>query len=502
LTSPRDEIDNWLERDVTPLYPPSGSLDRIRRRARQRKTRQATFAAAGCAVVLAAAIVTPQLIAPGQHNGQHTPPPVAIGPSSPAVQPSGSNSATPDTTKDGHLPALPKHSRLSTTSSGTPVPDHFQPTSVTFVGKNDGSGGVVGAVVGQAGQPGHCATIDCTSMAGTSNYGHSWYGVSAPVTPGPAGSAGVSQLRFANLSDGWAYGPALYETSRGGWSWQPESSDGQRVIDVEAAPTRAFAVFGTCAGTGPDYAANCASFSLWTSAPGSQRWSPVNVPPAYSQMMSPASAAPVLVISGGNTPTAYLLTPSGQLLSGLVSGGNWQAVGPAPCKPGPPSTSGQGAASQGATSQGAASQAGGAQLAVGKGLLLLACDSPSASGGFQVTLHASTDGAHWHTAGTVSVPGRPTSLSSAAAGQVVLATTSGIEYSANGGHRWKAAKFASAGSSTAGSVSTGPQYGFSYVGMTNTLQGVAVPENSGLGEIFVTSDGGKTWTPVAVSSSR
>jgi hypothetical protein len=498
VTSPRDEIDNWLEHGVTPLYPPSGSLDRIRRRARQRKTRQATFAAAGCAVVLAGAVVTPQLLATGQHGGQHRPPPVAIEPSSPAVQASPSNSS--HTPPQLHGKATQLKQRTTLAKSWTRPPDHFQPTSVTFVGA--GGGSVKGAVIGQAGTPGHCATSVCTSLAGTSDYGQSWFGVSAPVAPGPASSTGVSQLRFATLLDGWAYGPALWETSHGGWPWKREDTYGQHVIDVEAVAKRAFAVFGTCTGTGLDYAANCTTYSLWTSVAGSRTWTPVSVPSTYQQLTStsPASsAAPQLVISGGTT--AHLLTPSGELLNGPTSGGSWHLAGKAPCSPGPasgqtspsptPSSGTQSSASPGPGLQGSASQGYGAELAAGP-RLLLSCESQAAAG--QVTLYTSTDGARWHRADSLSLTGNPTSLTSAASGQAVLATTAGIEYSANGGRTWKAATFAGAGAGRAG-----PAGGFRYIGMTNASQGVAVPADSSLGEVYVTTDGGSTWLPSPIT---
>jgi hypothetical protein len=509
MTSPRDEIDNWLARDVTPLYPPPGSLDRIRRRARQRKTRQATIAAAGCAVVLAGAVVAPQLIGSSQQTGHRGLPSIAIAPSSPAVQPSSSHSR-PTAAPDGKATQI--RQRTTLTKSWTQPPDHFRPTSVTFAGT--GTGGVIGAVIGQAGPP--CASKDCTSLAGTSDYGQTWYGVSAPYAPEPTGAAGVSQLRFASTSDGWAYGPALYETNHGGSPWKPENTYGQRVIDVEAAPgdaatgvpARAFAVFGTCTGTGVDYATNCTSYSLWTSVAGSKTWTRVQRPAAYQQLTSTssaASAAPQLVISGGTT--AYLLTPSGEVLSGPTSGGSWHAVGAAPCSPGPGSASQPGqstasaspgtqsSASPGTGTQGSASQGYDAERAAGP-KLLLSCESQAAAA--QVSLYASTDGARWNRVGSLTVPGSPTSLaaagSSLASAQAVLATTAGIEYSANGGRTWQAAKF---GSATAGEA--GPAGGFDYVGMTNPTQGVAVPADSGLGEIYVTSDGGGTWQPSPIT---
>jgi len=504
LTSPRDEIDKWLAHDVTPLYPPPGSLDRIRRRARQRKTRQATIAAAGCAVVLAGAVVTPQLIGSSQQTGHRGLQSVAIAPSSPAIQPSVSHGSHSDGSVAGKGTQIKQRTTL--TKSWTKPPVDFRPTSVTFAGT--GTGQVIGAVIGQAGPP--CASKDCTSLAGTSDYGQTWYGVSAPYAPGPTGAAGVSQLRFASTSDGWAYGPALYETSRGGWPWRPEKTYGQHVIDVEAAPgdaangvpARAFAVFGTCTGTGADYATNCTSYSLWTSVAGSTTWTQVQLPTAYQQLTSTSSAAaaaPQLVISGGTT--AYLLTPSGEVLSGPTSGGSWHAVGAAPCSPGPgsasdqagqssatPGPSTQSSASPGTGTQGSASQGYSAELAAGP-QLLLSCESRAAAA--QVTVYASAGGAGWHLAGSLTVPGSPTSLTaaggSAASARAVLATTAGIEYSANGGRTWRAAKFGKTG------PPVGSPPGFSYVGMTNTSQGVAIPADSGLHEIYVTADGGSTW---------
>jgi hypothetical protein len=470
VDSPRDPIDDWLGTDVTPLSPAPGSLARIRQRARRRKTRQATFAAAGCAVVLAGAVVTPQLLS-ASHQPGHNHPPVAIQSTAPSVQPSVSRSSSSSGPQARKATQIQQQQHTTLTHSWTRPPGNFRPTSITFAGT--GTGGVVGAVIGQAGTRGHCATADCTSLAGTSTYGASWYGVAAPVAPGPDRSTGVSQLRFANLSDGWAYGPALYETSHGGWPWQPEQTSGQSVIDVEAVSGRAFAVFGSCSGTGSDYAATCTSFSLWTSAAGSTTWTAVGVPAAYQTMSSASSAAPLLVISGGTT--GYLLTPSGEMLSGPVTGGSWQVVGPAPCKPGAASASG-------------VSAQPGAQLAAGPELVL-SCDTPAAGNGFRAKIFTSANGATWQPRGSVSAGGTPTSLTSAASGQAVLATTAAIEYSANGGRSWQPASFAGGA----------PSGGFSYVGMTFPKLGVAVPANPDLREIFTTSDGGKTWQPSPIT---
>jgi len=474
VTSPRDEIDDWLGGEVQPLSPPPGSLDRIRHGARRRKTRQAVVAAAGSAVVIAAAVAVPQLVGSTNRPG-NSHPPIALGSAPSSVQPSasgtGASTAAPDSKSSAPIPQQ-QRSTLSTTTSGTIPPPHFRPTSVTFVGNN--AGGVVGAVIGQAGP--RCASQFCTSLAGTSDYGSSWYGVSAPYAPGPQGTIGVSQLRFANLRDGWAFGPALYETSVGGASWHKILTGGQRVVDIEAAAGGpALGLFATCTGNRPAYAASCTSFSLNTSVAGSRMWTPVTVPAGTMSTGHAASAD--LVVTG---TTGYLLTPTGAVVTGPVSGGTWRLAGQAPCAPGPAQASGM-------PSQ--------ALLTTSPQQLLAACAAgstggPSSTGPMSLTrLYTSANGATWQLAGTVQHPTAATSLASGTAGQVVLATTAGIYQSGDGGKTWRQASFGGAG----------PAGGFTFVGMTNATDGVAVPADSLLGEIFVTSDGGLTWRPSLIS---
>jgi hypothetical protein len=459
VSSPRDEIDDWLGGEVEPLRPPPGALDGIRRRARQRKARQAVVAAAGCAVVLAAAVSVPQLVGASNHAGR----PVAAGPTPASIQPShspaASNSVAPSTNSSAPIQRPPQRTTLS--NSWTVPPPGFRPTSVTFVGT--GSNSVVGAVIGQAAQP--CASQFCTSLAGTSDYGSSWYGVSAPYAPGPDGSAGVSQLRFASLRDGWAFGPALYATTNGGSSWHPQPTGGQRVIDIEAAAGGpALGLFATCAGTVPAYAADCTSFSLNTSDPVSGTWTAVTVPAGTMSTNRIASSAD-LVVTG---TTGYLLTPTGVVLTGSVSGGTWRLAGPAPCAPGAPQASGM-------PSQ--------ALLATSPQELMVVCANTGAGQSNVPTLSTSADGSAWHLVGSVPGAGSITSVASGKGGQVVLATSAGIYESADTGTTWRSARISGGA----------PGGGFSFVGMTSGNLGVAVPANPALGEIYVTRDGGLHW---------
>ncbi len=68
----------------------------------------------------------------------------------------------------------------------------------------------------------------------------------------------------------------------------------------------------------------------------------------------------------------------------------------------------------------------------------------------------------------------------------MLATTAGLYVLPVGTAQWQ---------STSATGSKAPQNGFSYVGMTTDTQGVAVPADMKLHEVWMTFDGGLTWAP-------
>ncbi len=251
----RDDLDSWLDGRINPLPPPPGTFELIKRRARRRKYRRLGITAGVAAVIVAAAVTVPQVVnlpvlnpttASGVANGRS---------SSPAPTSSVSAAASAAT---------------PISSAGlAPVPANFQPTSVTFIGLH------TGWVIGQAGTPGHCATQYCTSVARTNDAGQTWQGGPAPLA-GPAdGAAGVSQIRFLNLDNGWAFGPELFATHDGGQTWTQVSTDGMRVTDLETVGDRAFALFASCSGAGPDFAGQCTSYTLYSSPASGNDWAPV-----------------------------------------------------------------------------------------------------------------------------------------------------------------------------------------------------------------------------------
>jgi hypothetical protein len=479
VTEPPDFLDTWLARDVEPLSPPPGTFERIHRRARRRKLNQALVASAGAVVVIAGAVLIPAaatgLLSGGGGKpaapaaaGRHSSSPPASSSPSPSVSASAPASGSPAATGSG----------LSATTSGAAAPPSFQPTSITMIS------GSIGAVIGQAGTPGHCGppvADDCTSLAGTSDYGTSWYGVSAPVTAAPDGGTGVSQLRFLNLSDGWAYGPALDTTADGGRTWTPVPTFGLRVTALEAAGDRAFVVLASCQGAGPDYAADCTTFSLYSIVAGTTALQPVTLKlaaaygPGVMGLAGVTGSASLVIKGDAANPeagTGYLFAPSGDILSGPVGGGPWTIATRAPCAPGT-------AAASGAPT--------GGQLAVTGDALLLNCAGRGSPPG---QLWEWAAGAPWATVAVTGGSGAAQSLAATSAGRLVLATSTGLFYtSLPDPGAWRSA-------AVAGGVPAG---GFSYVGMTSPAQGVALPVKATLGEVFSTRDGGQTWTPSRVS---
>jgi hypothetical protein len=360
-------------------------------------------------------------------------------------------------------PATPSPSPFAAEPS-SPVPADFQPSSVTFVSPD------IGWVIGQAGTPGKCVNKNpyiCTSIARTDDAGQTWNGGPAPSTTAPDGPKGVSGLRFLNGVDGWAFGPELWATHDAGHTWHPVNTGGQRVTDLETVSGRAYALFASCYGTASTgFAADCTSYTLKTTDAGSHDWVPAGgVTSDLTNAGSPTSA--VIALTGTK---GYLLAPDGTLYSGSI-GGVWQKAGAAPCQPGAALPNGQPA-------HGLLALANSTTLAV-------ACNASGA-----VQLHTSTDsGADWISQPTAAWTGmdRPASatfLAAAPDGTLVLASGSGLAVLPAGTSQWKQA-----------SVQSAPNGGFSYVGMTTYAQGVAIPADESLHEIWMTFDGGRTWKP-------
>ena len=471
----RDPLDRWLSQQARPLPPPPGTFELITRRARRRKVRKlAVTLVSAAAVAAAVAIAVPvglnlHLSSPSARGAN-----VADGGGStgPGTQsPNGSGSPV----KTSSPSASATNSATAPSGLAHPVPGNFQPTSVTFVSSQ------AAWVIGQAGTPGTCDNKDayiCTSIARTDNAGQSWEGGPAPDTTGPNGATGVSAIRFLNATYGWAFGPELWATGNGGTSWSKVDTSEARVTDLETSGGRAYALWANGCSTpsgasASAFAADCTSYTLMTATAASGDWTPVGkATSGLTNGGAPTSA--VLALTGSN---GYLLAPDGALYSGSI-GGTWSQVGTSACEPGAAQADGLPSA---------------AQLAlVSSDQLWIACNGTSA--GSPPVMYTSDNGgstwtqpsaASW--SGTdVSAVGSTTSLAAAPDGTLTLATTSGIWYLPDNGERWEPSNATGGGA---------PKGGFSYIGMTTDEQGVAVPADTSLHEIWMTSDGGATWAP-------
>jgi len=541
----QDPLDRWLNQQVRPLPPPPGTFELITRRARRRKLRRAAVSVASAAAVAAAvAFAVPvglSLHLTPQSKGAS----LAAG-NSPDVR-GGSASTLGTGTKmaaNGEPGGTGSAAGSSTPGVTTPgyLPPNFQPYSVTWDSLS------TGWIMGPAGTPGHCGAQQdsaiCTSIARTDDGGNTWHGLPAPPVGGPDSVTGVTGLRFLNASYGWAFGPELWATDDGGEHWHQVNTGNAAVTDLETVNGRAYALFGQCSAAGGDKIAECSSYTLKTVTAGSDAWTPVaGVPAGLTVQESTAagstttgstatgstatgstatgstatgstatgstatgstatgstitgttavdgSAVIELAGAAGSVPaTGYLAAPDGTLYAGPLDGSAWHRVAALPCSPGAAADSGL--PRQLMLAPDGIVPGGHARLAV-----VCAVPSPDST----VVYLSDDGGANWAEqtgvglAGT-SLIGEPQSLTDLTDGTLILATVDsasapgGIYLLKPGAAKWQAATLSDPSATVPG---------FTYVGMTELQQGVALSGDPSLHQIWMTTDGGQTWQAMPI----
>jgi photosystem II stability/assembly factor-like uncharacterized protein len=402
------------------------------------------LAAAAAIAVIVAVVALPSLLPPdeiGGDPGTPSPSPVATpSASSPAPSPTPAPTASESPEPTGSPSAEPTQGA---------VPADFRPVSITFASADEGW------VLGET----TCSGTPCALVLRTTDAGRTW----APRTVVPSSrSDAVTTLRFADPSNGWAFGPKeLWRTHDGGRSWAQVTlrglHDDQTIVAVEADGGLVQAVVLDC---GPD---GC-GFVIETSPVGADDWrlAPVKLP-----------------VGGGPVPTAQLVLHGSdgwliQVNRVVVNGarlvdGEWQEWQP-PCL----------------------DVQGPAVLAASSATeLVAACNVGEWSDPQGQHLFVSHDGG-----GTFSQAEAPLPLSTitgiAAATEAVIAIAgstdvqSEIQASFDSGRTWTPV------------FEHTPAATFQDLGFTNPNQGVAiVVESDGGSLLLMTRDGGRSWPAVS-----
>jgi photosystem II stability/assembly factor-like uncharacterized protein len=142
----------------------------------------------------------------------------------------------------------------------------------------------------------------------------------ASLARGPAGSASVSDIRFGDTKNGWAYGAGLFETADGATSWSHVMSVPGNVVDLAAASGNVWAV--TANGTSTtSYALYHATYGTT----GTSAWTPVNLG------VLPVGSQPSVVVI---KKLAYVLVPettASSVTYVVANGGATHTMLPGPC---------------------------------------------------------------------------------------------------------------------------------------------------------------------------
>jgi hypothetical protein len=306
-------------------------------------------------------------------------------------------------------------------------------------------------------------------MRKTTDGGLTWFAVPAPHAPpeDPSRSSpppdAVGRVLFTTSRDGWAFGPGLWRTPNGGATWQRVPVPGP-VADVVVAGGRMLLMTatGSPADDGPA--------RVYTAALGEDNWRHV----AGVAFTGPGSLS--LAVSG---KTGYLLATGIELVKPVLLGGPvtgsapWRPL-PQPCGHGP----------EWAT----------ALAAAPGGWLFIGCGGEPGAGNQLKTAYLSSDsGHHWSQAASPPFGGYLGSAAMTAAGTIFLSgQRMGIYISGNRGRSWYQSPSLAG---PTGIANAGP----ALLGTPVTDKfGVAVQDDVSTQQVWLTSDGGLRWTPVAV----
>jgi hypothetical protein len=327
------------------------------------------------------------------------------------------------------------------------VPKGFNPNSVTFVSLE------TGWVLGSA----PCSSGVCLALLRTSDAGRHWSAVAAPPTSfsGSYAADGVDQVRFADPSDGWAFGPQLWSTHDGGVHWSESALSG--VWTLEAADGRVHAV--SFDGNG--------NYAIESSVTNRDAWLPTG---SLQLGAGPVPFSDVVL----ERNTGWVVENDRTVIDGArLVAGRWTPWNP-PC------------ATNGGTAVISASTTSSLVAVCGEGYW-----GPSGYPGPPATraYFSNNGGATWYHGGTFgqasgAVVASP--FTGAAVTDILTATRRELVETFNGGASWSVV------------LSNPWTVGFSYLGFTSPSQGVAIEMREATSALLLmTFNGGRSWSPVS-----
>ncbi|HUC15407.1 MAG TPA: hypothetical protein VMS00_13230 [Acidimicrobiales bacterium] len=342
-----------------------------------------------------------------------------------------------------------------------PVPAHFEPGSVSFVSASQGF------VLGTS----PCTSEPCTALVTTANGSKAWAATTAPPAPFASASSpssgSVSQVLFANDSDGWVYGPTLLATYNGAESWTSVKLGGP-VYLLATSAHEVYAVVGSCSPS----ARNCPTptLRLERAAVGSGVWHAVPGVSGYG-------TSAVLRANGVNAWVSFPPKKTGAVMiwRSSNSGSTWQRL-PNPCYQPSQATDLAGMASPGGD------------------LLFELCAGNPGAGQEGKSLWASTNGGiSGHVVSKLPLGGLALGLAAPSSSDILVTAVSGATFvyrSTNGGATWTTHSFADGGAGLYNLAFATPSFG-------NAVEGSPV-DGPNDDRLLETSDGGATWSPVHI----
>lgn len=422
------DLRRVLHDDRWSLTPPSNTLDRVHAGAARRRRRRRT-AAGGLSALSVIAVAVLALTIPQQLGGQQGGVASSARTSESGTQPSPEFSAK----RPKSSVQSPGSERSPQPTVGGSVPAQFAAASMTATSTS------TFWVLGTA----PCKSPPCTSIVRTEDAGKTFRGMPAPRAPlstNPMGSNTVSDLRFADTADGYAFGGSLWTTHDGARTWHQQRLPGT-VLRVEAAQGTAWALvkFGD-------------THRLYRSATSSDSWSRVALPGALDDttphLVLQSGLVAVLGGSSGSA-AAFVSTDDGRTFH--------QRKNPCPVAFGTPSLSAAG------------------------GALWVFCAT-----GTQGRPYVSTDDARTWAPISGAPPGgwaNSTVIGGRSASSAVLASGGGLyRVTTGGGVRRESAPSLGGGTS------------LRFVGFTTPQLGYAVLARPSTSSLLRSTDGGRTWS--------